>query len=91
MTESGKCPFGYSLRLAAGQEVARICQEPALAWLERQAQAAEEVIGHDGPKDVRPTHDALSGRRGVVVVGAQAAPSSGCYRRATASCLRYSR
>jgi len=31
-------------RLAAGQEVTRMYQEPALAWLERQAQAAEELI-----------------------------------------------
>jgi hypothetical protein len=31
-------------RLAAGQEVARMYQEPGLAWLERQAQAAEELI-----------------------------------------------
>ena len=31
-------------RLAAGEAVARMYQEPGLAWLERQAQAAEEVI-----------------------------------------------
>jgi hypothetical protein len=31
-------------RLAAGKAVARMYQEPGLAWLERQAQAAEEVI-----------------------------------------------
>ena len=31
-------------RLAAGQEVARMYQEPGLAWLERQAQTAEELI-----------------------------------------------
>ena len=31
-------------RLAAGQAVARMYQEPGLAWLERQAQAAEELI-----------------------------------------------
>jgi hypothetical protein len=31
-------------RLAAGEEVARMYQEPGLAWLERQAQAAEELI-----------------------------------------------
>ena len=31
-------------RLAAGEKVARMYQEPGLAWLERQAQAAEELI-----------------------------------------------
>ena len=30
-------------RLAAGQELARMYQEPGLAWLERQAQVAEEL------------------------------------------------
>ena len=32
-------------RLAAGEQVARMYQEPGLAWLERQAQTAEELIG----------------------------------------------
>ena len=31
-------------RLAAGEQVARMYQEPGLAWLERQAQAAEELV-----------------------------------------------
>jgi hypothetical protein len=31
-------------RLAAGEEVARMYQEPGLAWLERQAQVAEELV-----------------------------------------------
>ena len=31
-------------RLAAGEEVARMYQEPALAWLERQAEVAEDVV-----------------------------------------------
>jgi hypothetical protein len=31
-------------RLAAGEEVARMYQEPGLAWLERQAEVAEELI-----------------------------------------------
>jgi hypothetical protein len=31
-------------RLAAGEEVARMYQEPGLAWLERQADVAEELI-----------------------------------------------
>jgi hypothetical protein len=31
-------------RLAAGEAVARMYQEPGLAWLERQAEAAEELI-----------------------------------------------
>jgi hypothetical protein len=29
------------MRLAAGEQVASMCQEPGLAWLERQAQVAE--------------------------------------------------
>jgi hypothetical protein len=35
---------GMRERLAAGEEVARMYQEPGLAWLERQTQAAEELI-----------------------------------------------
>jgi hypothetical protein len=31
-------------RLAAGEEVARMYQEPGLAWLEWQAEAAEDLI-----------------------------------------------
>jgi hypothetical protein len=31
-------------RLAAGEEVARRYQEPGLAWLERQAEVAEELV-----------------------------------------------
>jgi hypothetical protein len=31
-------------RLAAGEQVARMYQEPGLAWLERQAQAAEQLL-----------------------------------------------
>jgi hypothetical protein len=31
-------------RLASGEEVARMYQEPGLAWLERQAEAAEDLI-----------------------------------------------
>jgi hypothetical protein len=32
-------------RLAAGEQVARMYQEPGLAWLERQAEAAEVLLG----------------------------------------------
>jgi hypothetical protein len=32
-------------RLAAGEQVARMYQEPGLAWLERQAEAAEQLLG----------------------------------------------
>jgi hypothetical protein len=32
------------LRLAAGEQVARMYQEPGLAWLERQAEVAEELV-----------------------------------------------
>jgi hypothetical protein len=31
-------------RLAAGEQVARMSQEPGLAWLERQAEAAEDLV-----------------------------------------------
>ena len=31
-------------RLAAGEEVARMYQEPGMAWLERQAEAAEQLL-----------------------------------------------
>jgi hypothetical protein len=31
-------------RLAAGEAVARMYQEPGLAWLERQAEAAEDLV-----------------------------------------------
>jgi hypothetical protein len=31
-------------RLVAGEQVARMYQEPGLAWLERQAEVAEEVV-----------------------------------------------
>jgi hypothetical protein len=31
-------------RLAAGEQVARMYQEPALAWLEPQAEIAEELV-----------------------------------------------
>jgi hypothetical protein len=31
-------------RLAAGEEVARMYREPGLAWLERQAEVAEELV-----------------------------------------------
>jgi hypothetical protein len=31
-------------RLAAGQQVARMYQEPGLAWLERQAEVAEDLV-----------------------------------------------
>jgi hypothetical protein len=32
-------------RLAAGEQVARMYQEPGLAWLECQAEAAEQLLG----------------------------------------------
>ena len=31
-------------RLAAGEQLARMYQEPGLAWLERQAEVAEELV-----------------------------------------------
>jgi hypothetical protein len=35
---------GMRTRLAAGEQVARMYQEPGLAWLERQAEVAEELV-----------------------------------------------
>lgn len=43
-------------RLAAGEQAARMCKEPGLAWLERQAEVTEELVAerqaatsrHDG-------------------------------------------
>jgi hypothetical protein len=41
-------------RLAAGEEVARMYQEPGLAWLERQAEVAEELVaGRQAPRPGR--------------------------------------
>ncbi len=40
-------------RLAAGEEVARMYQEPGLAWLERQAEAAEELLARRQAADQR--------------------------------------
>jgi hypothetical protein len=31
-------------RLAAGEQVPRMYQEPGLAWLERQAEVAEDLV-----------------------------------------------
>ena len=42
-------------QLAAGEAVARMYQEPGLAWLERQAQVAEELIAERQAADRRPT------------------------------------
>jgi hypothetical protein len=39
-------------RLAAGEEVARMYQEPGLSWLERQAEVAEELVA--GRQAARP-------------------------------------
>jgi hypothetical protein len=40
-------------RLAAGKEVARMYQEPGLAWLERQADAAEDLLAERQAADHR--------------------------------------
>jgi hypothetical protein len=41
-------------RLTAGEQVARMYQEPALAWLERQAQVAEELVAERQPRKRQP-------------------------------------
>jgi hypothetical protein len=38
-------------RLAAREEVARMYQEPGLAWLERQAEVGEELVAQRQAKD----------------------------------------
>jgi hypothetical protein len=40
-------------RLAAGEQVARMYQEPGLAWLERQAEAAEDLLAERQAADHR--------------------------------------
>ena len=40
-------------RLLAGEEVARMYQEPGLAWLERQADAAEQLLAERRAADYR--------------------------------------
>jgi hypothetical protein len=46
---------GMRQRLAAGEQVARMYQEPGLAWLERQAEAAEQLLAERQAGD--QTHD----------------------------------
>jgi hypothetical protein len=41
-------------RLAAGEEVTRMYQEPGLAWLERQAEVAEDLVARRKPALDRP-------------------------------------
>jgi hypothetical protein len=41
-------------RLAAGEEMARMYQAPGLAWLERQAEAAEDLLAGACPGPVTP-------------------------------------
>jgi hypothetical protein len=40
-------------QLGAGEEVARMYQEPGLAWLERQAEAAEDLLAEREAADQR--------------------------------------
>jgi hypothetical protein len=41
-------------RLAAWEQVARMYQEPGLAWLERQAEVAENLVARRKPAEDRP-------------------------------------
>jgi hypothetical protein len=41
---NGQLIAAMRLQLVAGQQVARIYQEPGLAWLERQAEVVEEQV-----------------------------------------------
>jgi hypothetical protein len=45
-------------RLAAGEEVARMYQEPGLAWLEWQAEVAEDLVAERQAAE-KPTADGL--------------------------------
>jgi hypothetical protein len=40
-------------RLAAGEQVAHMSQEPGLAWLERQAEVAEDLVAERQPTERR--------------------------------------
>jgi hypothetical protein len=55
-------------RLAAGEQVARMYQEPGLAWLERQAEVAEDLVAE--------RQAALAGRTADLGQRLQAWPSS---------------
>jgi hypothetical protein len=49
-------------RLAAGEHAARMYQEPGLAWLERQAEVAEELVAQRKPTtENRQSHDGIGG------------------------------
>jgi hypothetical protein len=50
------------LRLAAGEQVARMYHDPGLAWLERQAEVAEELVAQR--KRTTENHPG-SGRHGL--------------------------
>ena len=41
-------------RLAGGEQIARMYQEPGLAWLERQAEVAEDLVARRKPAVDRP-------------------------------------
>ena len=49
-------------RLAAGEQVARMYQEPGLAWLERQAEVAEELVARRLVPTVRSILQSASSR-----------------------------
>ena len=51
---------GMGQRLAAVEQVARMYQEPGLAWLERQAEAAEQLLAERQAGDQNQWH---GGRR----------------------------
>jgi hypothetical protein len=49
-------------RLAAGEQVARMYQEPGLAWLERQAEVAEELVAQrKRTTENRQGHEGMGG------------------------------
>jgi hypothetical protein len=49
-------------RLAAGEQVTRMYQEPGLAWLERQAEVAEELVAQrKRQRRTAQDHDGMGG------------------------------
>jgi hypothetical protein len=62
-------------RLAAGEEVARVYQEPGLAWLERQAEVAEELVARRQMGSQAPPLSGHGRRRSVYPQGSQPNPS----------------
>ncbi len=73
-------------RLAAGEQVPRMYQEPGLAWLERQAEVAEDLVAEADARGQSPVAEAV-----VVGLGLGPDPPSGGSRWLSATNTRSSR